>query len=88
MDMEIYTKLTELQLMQQQIIKLLERLAGKKALKDDWLDTVAICDLLGVTDRTILRWRKLGLLKPKTIGGKCYYTQKEITTLMEENDKS
>ncbi|TCC90605.1 DNA-binding protein [Pedobacter frigiditerrae] len=87
MDTEIHARLAELKLMQQEVLRLLEHLAGKKIMKDDWLDTVAIKDLLGVTDRTILRWRRLGALKPVIMGGKCYYSKKYIMDLVEQGKK-
>lgn len=59
MESDIHDKLDELKKMQQQLLRSLERLAGKIDLQDDWLDTVAICEIMKVKDRTILRWRKI-----------------------------
>ena len=40
------------------------------------------CQRLGVTRQTLLRWNKLGYLKPIKIGGKPRYQKKDIDKLL------
>ncbi|MDR2948023.1 MAG: helix-turn-helix domain-containing protein, partial [Prevotella sp.] len=47
--------------------------------KEDYLDNQDLCMLLGVTKKTLYRYRRKGLLKSYTLDGrKVYYRSSEI----------
>ncbi len=84
MDEEIQLRLSELLYLQKQVLTLIEHLCGKIEVEDEWLDNNDLCRLFKVTDKTIYRWRKQGLLKPYMIGGKCYYSKKKLSDFIAE----
>lgn len=50
-----------------------------KMKKEDFLDNQDLCILLGVTKKTLYRYRKIGLLKSYSVNGrKVYYKSSEI----------
>ncbi len=84
MDSETERQHAELVFLLHRIITTLEKLVERKEAAIEWLDNYDLCRLLKVTDRTLYRWRKQGLLKPLIIGGKCYYAKRQIDDLMDK----
>lgn len=67
---------------QHQILILTQQLFERIEVKDEWLDNNDLVRLLKVSDKTLYRWRKQGLLVPYRIGGKCYYSKKSLEEMM------
>lgn len=53
-------------------------LAAKKAVEDQQLNTEQICDLLNVSDVTLLKWRKAGKIPFIQIDRKILYNKAEV----------
>jgi len=52
--------------------------------KDDYLDNQDMCLMLGITKKTLYRYRRKGLLKPYTFEGrKIYYKKSEIADCLK-----
>jgi hypothetical protein len=80
-DLTIQEQLQQMLLMQQHMMIILEHLHGSGFNEDEWLDNNDLCRKLKITERTLFRWRKQGLIKPVVIGGKCYYHKKMMERL-------
>ena len=53
------------------------------------LTTRDICELFGITARTVMEWRKNGVLKPIRIGRKSiYYKSEDIRELIGASNKA
>lgn len=50
----------------------------KKAKEQKWLNTKDTADMFGVDTSTINRWKHRGLLTPRPIGGKDFFSIEEI----------
>lgn len=64
------------------MIKLKELLNG-----DDYLDNQDLCLLLGVTKRTLARYRQKKLIRSYKISGKTYYKASEMEGFLKERGK-
>lgn len=84
MENQANQKLDALLLLQQQIILLLKQIYGKVEPEEEWLDNVDMCEKLKISDSTLYRWRKNGLLVPRKIGSRYYYSRKVVSRLIEE----
>ena len=71
----------------QQIIEMLkmiqstvEEMTGKNDCidKDKWMDNADMCALLGITKRTLQRYRQKGVLPYYMMRGKPYYKKEEV----------
>ena len=51
-----------------------------------YYDTADMMEVLHVSDRTLLRWRKEGRIPYKKLGGKIYYLADAVDRIMREND--
>jgi len=52
---------------------------------DTWFDNADLKQMLHVSARTLLNWRRKGLLHPHNIGGKIYYCESELVNLTRFN---
>lgn len=51
-----------------------------------WLDTLDVCRMLHVSDRSLRNWRQKGYLKAYTMdNGKVYYRRSDIDRLLTDN---
>ena len=53
----------------------------------EWLDTVEVCRMLHISDRTLRKWKERGLFHPATVDGsrKLYYSRSEINRVLASN---
>lgn len=54
-------------------------------IKDEWWDNQDVCQLLGISLRTLQSYRDKGVLPYSQIGHKCYYKIEDIERFIEEN---
>jgi len=50
---------------------------------DIWFDTSDILQRLPVTARTLLNWRKAGVLRSHKLGGKIFYCESDLLRLTQ-----
>lgn len=48
------------------------------------LRTSEVCELLGVSPRTLQYWRQKGIIKFSKIGRSIFYAEKDVRKLLEE----
>ena len=60
-------------------------LSTKEAIKESWIDGVAVQSALHISEKTLYRHRKSGLLAYSRIRGKIYYKKTDIKALLENN---
>lgn len=60
-------------------------LSTKEPIKEVWIDGVAVQSALHISEKTLYRHRKSGILAYSRIRGKIYYKRSDIKTLLEEN---
>jgi excisionase family DNA binding protein len=62
------------------IQSILEEIAGKNDCinKEKWMDNADMCALLGITKRTLQRYRQKGVLPYYMMRGKPYYKKDEV----------
>ena len=58
-----------------------ERFAQKK--EDELVSVKKVMEMLGVTDATLWRWDKMGILKKVRIGNRVYYRRSDIIRIAE-----
>lgn len=58
-----------------------ERFAEKK--EDELVSTKKVMEMLGVTDATLWRWDKMGILKKVRIGNRVYYRRSDIIKIAD-----
>ena len=58
-----------------------ERFAEKK--QDGLISTKKVMEMLGVTDATLWRWDKQGILKKVRIGNRVYYRRSDIMRITD-----
>ena len=58
-----------------------ERFAEKK--EDELISTKKVMEMLGVTDATLWRWDKTGILKKVRIGNRVYYRRSDIVRIAD-----
>lgn len=63
----------------------LDNLQKSPALPEHWLSNREVSDLLGVTKRTLQRYRDGGVLPFSQIGGKIYYKVSDLVKVLEKN---
>jgi predicted transcriptional regulator len=63
----------------------LGKMANKHRLNKEWMDSSDLCDMLGVSKRTVQDYRDKGMLPFAQVGHKCYYKIAEIKRLIEQN---
>ena len=59
----------------------------KKMEDQKWFDTTHTAQMFGVHVSTINRWKHSGLLTPRTIGGRDFFSREEITHLQTMNQR-
>ena len=60
----------------------------KKKMEDQkWFDSTQTAKMFGVHVSTICRWKHSGLLTPRTIGGRDFFSREEITHVLTMNQK-
>ncbi|MES2588834.1 MAG: helix-turn-helix domain-containing protein [Bacteroidota bacterium] len=57
----------------------------KESINDTWIDGVAVQSALHISERTLYRHRKSGMLAYSRIRGKIYYKKADIKALLEKN---
>lgn len=71
------------------IEKIEQTLAGKKLQNapsdDDWVDGKTICRYLGISPRTLLRYRTSGDLPYQMIYHKTFYRESDVLRFIERN---
>lgn len=63
----------------------LDNIQKSPALPEHWLSNREVSDLLGVTKRTLQRYRDGGVLPFSHIGGKIYYKVSDLVKVLEKN---
>ncbi len=63
----------------------LDNVQKSPALPEHWLSNREVSDLLGVTKRTLQRYRDGGVLPFSHIGGKIYYKVSDLVKVLEKN---
>jgi len=58
-----------------------ERFAEKK--EDELVSIKKVMEMLGVTDATLWRWDKMGILKKVRIGNRVYYRRSDIIRIAD-----
>lgn len=59
---------------------------GEKCLQE-WLDNQDVCEILGISKRTLQTYRDNGTLAFSQIGHKMYYRREDVKKLMDGNLK-
>ena len=60
----------------------------KKKVEDQkWYDTTHTAQMFGVHVSTINRWKHMGYLTPRTVGGRDFFSKEEIIHLLTMNQK-
>lgn len=62
-----------------------EKLNTKEPINEAWIDGVAVQSALHISEKTLYRHRKSGILAYSRIRGKIYYKKSDIKTLLEDN---
>ena len=77
----ILEKLEIIQQVQNEIlrqIQLLSSPAPGEVLSENWIDSLQVLEILGISDRTLRRHKKKKILTPVSIGGRDYYFKPHI----------
>lgn len=73
--------------LKQCLFELLER--SKKlnptSIKEEWLDNQDVCQLLGISLRTLQTYRDRKIIPYSQVAHKCYYKAKDIHLFIEKN---
>ena len=64
-----------------QRVETLCRNSGDKALKE-WLDSQDVCEILGISKRTLQSYRDNGILPFSQIGHKMFYRSEDVQTVL------
>lgn len=67
-------------------VETLCRQHGEKRLQE-WLDNQDVCEILGISKRTLQTYRDNGTLAFSQIGHKMYYRREDVKKLMDDNLK-
>lgn len=59
--------------------------AGAGQSKEEWLDTVDVCQMLKISRRTLQRWTKKGLFRKVKMEDRNYYSRHDIDEVMRKN---
>lgn len=62
-----------------------DKLNTKEPINEAWIDGVAVQSALHISEKTLYRHRKSGILAYSRIRGKIYYKKSDIKTLLEDN---
>lgn len=62
-----------------------KKLKSSTIMKDEWWTNQEVCQLLGISLRTLQNYRDKGLISYSQIGHKCYYKVKDIELFIEKN---
>ena len=55
---------------------------GESSKHTDWLHNGDVCQLLGISKRTLQHYRDTGMLPFTQIGHKCYYKREDVEALL------
>lgn len=69
----------------EEIRNIKNELNTKEPINEIWIDGVAVQSALHISEKTLYRHRKSGILAYSRIRGKIYYKKSDIKTLLEEN---
>jgi hypothetical protein len=50
-----------------------------------WLDNQAVCQIFGISKRSLQTFRDKGLIPYSQIGHKCFYRQEDVKEFLEKN---
>lgn len=53
--------------------------------KEEWLDTVDVCQMLKISRRTLQRWTRKGLFRKVKMEDRNYYSRHDIDEVMHKN---
>ncbi len=53
--------------------------------KEEWLDTVDVCQMLKISRRTLQRWTRKGLFRKVKMEDRNYYSRHDIDEVMRKN---
>ena len=56
---------------------------GESSKHTDWLHNGDVCQLLGISKRTLQHYRDTGMLPFTQIGHKCYYKREDVERLLQ-----
>ena len=65
---------------------LLEKQSSSQSKGEQYLSSREAAELLGIDPRTLIVWRKKGVLKGSKVGKKVYYKRSEVTALIDRNE--
>lgn len=53
----------------------------------EWIDSQQVLQLLNIKKTTLKKWRRSGIIPFSKIGGKVFYSLKEIESLLSRNTR-
>ncbi len=51
----------------------------------EWMETMEVCRMLHVSEKTLRRWTHRGMFHPSQIGRRLYYSREEVETVLKSN---
>lgn len=58
---------------------------NSSSVKEEWWTNQEVCQLLGISLRTLQSYRDKGIIPYSQVGHKCYYKVNDIERFIEEN---
>lgn len=65
--------------------KEVDALCSENTDSPEWIDNEVVCQLLGISKRTLQNYRNNGTLAYSQIGYKCYYKVSDVKALIEKS---
>lgn len=75
----------QMKLIFEEMRSLTNEVLAKEPINDTWIDGVAVQSALHISEKTLYRHRKSGILAYSRIRGKIYYKKADIKALLEDN---
>lgn len=75
----------QMKLILEEIKSIKNEVHSKEPIVDLWIDGVAVQSAMHISERTLYRHRKSGILAYSRIRGKIYYKKADIKALLEKN---
>lgn len=65
--------------------KEVDALCSENTDSTEWIDNEVVCQLLGISKRTLQNYRNNGTMAYSQIGYKCYYKVSDVKSLIEKS---
>jgi hypothetical protein len=75
----------QMKLIFEEMRNLTNEVLAKEPVNETWIDGVAVQSALHISEKTLYRHRKSGILSYSRIRGKIYYKKADIKALLEKN---